>query len=368
MRWWWAAAPWGRRGRGVDTRVVPRTTVIESNLTAPLRCRNGSAREPGPDRPRGQPAAPGRGGQPGPGGLGSVDLVIECIPERLDIKQAPACRRSARPRAPRRHPGQQQLQLPDQRHRPGLDTRERMLGLHFFMPAHLVPLVEVVMADTSDEASADALIAFMKRCGSVPVKVRQDLPGFLANRLQHALSREAFDLIDRGIASPEDVDAAVRFAASASWRPWPGHAARPCRYRSARGRRRHHVPLHVLQRGPPRALPGRARRRWPPRHEDRRRLLRLTPETIAAERARATTGCCAPWPGPDRARTAGDPAMTHAADPRPQAPRLPLAESPSSSPWRPTAPHKAGRRPSRRAADGRGVAARRAPAWTPARP
>ena len=56
--------------------------------------------------------------------------------------------------------------------------------------------------------------------------------------------------------------------------------------------------------------------------------------------------------------------MTHAADPRPQAPRLPLAESPSSSPWRPTAP-QAGRRPSRRAADGRGAGPRGAPAWTP---
>ena len=149
-----------------------------------------------------------------------------------------------------------------------------MLGLHFFMPAHLVPLVEVVMADTSDEASADALIAFMKRCGSVPVKVRQDLPGFLANRLQHALSREAFDLIDRGIASPEDVDAAVRFGFGFRFL-----AAGPVMQRDhagieVRGRRRHHVP-HVLQRGPPRALPGRARRRWPPRHEDRRRLLRL---------------------------------------------------------------------------------------------
>ncbi|KAG0734209.1 hypothetical protein G6F23_012607 [Rhizopus arrhizus] len=86
-----------------------------------------------------------------------------------------------------------------------------MLGLHFFMPAHLVPLVEVVLGEASDNACADSLIAFMRRCGSVPVKVKQDLPGFLANRLQHALSREAFDLIDRGIASPEDVDAAVRF-------------------------------------------------------------------------------------------------------------------------------------------------------------
>ena len=48
-------------------------------------------------------------------------------------------------------------------------------------------------------------------CGSVPVLVRKDKPGFLANRLQHALAREAFAMIDEGIATPEDVDAAVRF-------------------------------------------------------------------------------------------------------------------------------------------------------------
>ena len=86
-----------------------------------------------------------------------------------------------------------------------------MLGLHFFMPAHLVPLVEVVLGERSDPALGTWLHAFMRGCGSVPVLVKKDKPGFLANRMQHALSREAFALIDEGIASPEDVDAAVRF-------------------------------------------------------------------------------------------------------------------------------------------------------------
>nr|WP_313658659.1 3-hydroxyacyl-CoA dehydrogenase NAD-binding domain-containing protein [Achromobacter ruhlandii] len=140
----------------------------------------------------------------------SVDLVIECVPERLDIKQALFAELVQRAR-PDAILASNSSSFPISAIGQGLATRERMLGLHFFMPAHLVPLVEVVMAETSDEARADALIAFMRRCGSVPVKVRQDLPGFLANRLQHALSREAFNLIDRGIASPEDVDAAVRF-------------------------------------------------------------------------------------------------------------------------------------------------------------
>lgn len=140
----------------------------------------------------------------------SVGLVIECIPERLDLKQSLFAELEKRAPA---HAilASNSSSFPISAIGQGLTTRARMLGLHFFMPAHLVPLVEVVMCEANDEAYADALIAFMRRCGMVPVKVLKDLPGFLANRLQHALSREAFDLIDRGIASPEDVDAAVRF-------------------------------------------------------------------------------------------------------------------------------------------------------------
>src|SRR5690606_38676133 len=93
----------------------------------------------------------------------------------------------------------------------GLPTQERMMGLHFFMPAHIVPLVEVVLGSATDRVAADALSTFMKRCGSVPILVRKDVPGFIGNRLQHALGREAFSLIQEGIATPEDIDAAVRF-------------------------------------------------------------------------------------------------------------------------------------------------------------
>ena len=85
------------------------------------------------------------------------------------------------------------------------------MGLHFFMPAHLVPLVEVVLGPATHFPLAERLCSYMRGCGSVPVLVRKDKPGFLANRLQHALAREAFAMIDEGIATAEDVDAAVRF-------------------------------------------------------------------------------------------------------------------------------------------------------------
>ncbi|AOZ09145.1 3-hydroxyacyl-CoA dehydrogenase family protein [Cupriavidus malaysiensis] len=215
----------------------------------------------------------------------TVDLVIECIPERLDLKQALFAElvRRARPDAVL---ASNSSSFPISAIGAGLDTRARMLGLHFFMPAHLVPLVEVVMGEGSSEDGADALIAFMRRCGMVPVKVRQDLPGFLANRLQHALSREAFSLIDRGIASPGDVDAAVRFGFGFRFL-----AAGPVLQRDHAGIDVHAAagatmyPSFCNDAEPARCL---AERAADGRHGMKRGegFYAWTPETIAAERAR----------------------------------------------------------------------------------
>jgi len=92
-----------------------------------------------------------------------------------------------------------------------LDTRERMLGLHFFMPAHLVPLVEVVLTDQTDPEIAQRMYGELEALGFKPVMVKRDVPGFIANRMQAALSREAWSLIDSGVALPEDIDRAVRY-------------------------------------------------------------------------------------------------------------------------------------------------------------
>lgn len=140
----------------------------------------------------------------------AVDLVIECIPEKLALKQTlfADLERRARPDALL---CSNSSSFPISAIADGLASAERMFNLHFFMPAHLVPLVEVVLGARSSPPLAESLCAFMRACGMVPVLVRKDLPGFLANRLQHAMAREAFALIDAGVATPEDVDAAVRF-------------------------------------------------------------------------------------------------------------------------------------------------------------
>ncbi len=140
----------------------------------------------------------------------SIDLVIECIPERLEAKQALFAQLAANARADALLCSNSSS-YPISQIAADLPGSHRMLGLHYFMPAHLVPLVEVVLGAASDPGLGESLCGFVRGCGMVPVLVRKDLPGFLANRLQHALAREAFSMIDAGIASPEDVDAAVRF-------------------------------------------------------------------------------------------------------------------------------------------------------------
>ena len=93
-----------------------------------------------------------------------------------------------------------------------LKTAHRMFNAHYFMPAHIVPLVEVVLGENSDPLMGEAVCKLYREAGKKPVLVRKDIPGFLANRIQHALMREALSLVDAGIATPDDVDTAVRYS------------------------------------------------------------------------------------------------------------------------------------------------------------
>ena len=90
-------------------------------------------------------------------------------------------------------------------------SRARVIGLHFFMPAHLVPLVEIVSAESTDSAVAAQLEQLLKTLGKAPIRVNRDVPGFVGNRLQHALMREALWLIHDGVTDAEGIDIAVRY-------------------------------------------------------------------------------------------------------------------------------------------------------------
>jgi len=87
-----------------------------------------------------------------------------------------------------------------------------MMGAHYFMPAEVVPLVEIVMGQKSDLTYAQQACELYRSIDKKPVLVKKDIPGFLANRIQHALMREALSLVQEGIATPADIDDAVRYS------------------------------------------------------------------------------------------------------------------------------------------------------------
>ncbi len=90
--------------------------------------------------------------------------------------------------------------------------KERVLGTHFWNPPFLVPLVEVVKTEHTSEEVFDFAYEVLLAVGKRPIKCLRDVPGFIANRLQHALWREAVSLVEKGIADPETVDEAIKLS------------------------------------------------------------------------------------------------------------------------------------------------------------
>ncbi|MFI6582932.1 3-hydroxyacyl-CoA dehydrogenase NAD-binding domain-containing protein [Embleya sp. NPDC050493] len=94
---------------------------------------------------------------------------------------------------------------------------ERVLVGHPFNPPHLIPLVEVVPGELTTEHAVDTALAFYTAVGKKPIRVRRELPGHLANRLQAALWREAYSLVDRGVATVADIDTAIAYGPGLRW-------------------------------------------------------------------------------------------------------------------------------------------------------
>jgi 3-hydroxybutyryl-CoA dehydrogenase len=89
---------------------------------------------------------------------------------------------------------------------PGMKNPERFIVSHFWNPAYAVPLVEVVPAPETAESTVERTVAWVKRIGNEPVVLKKEVTGFIGNRLQYAMLREALWLVQRGIASPEEID------------------------------------------------------------------------------------------------------------------------------------------------------------------
>lgn len=88
---------------------------------------------------------------------------------------------------------------------------DKVLVTHYFNPPYLVPAVEIVRHEGTSDETFDTAFALFQQIGKRPVRVQKEALGFIGNRLQAALVRECFSLVDKGIASAEDIDAVVRY-------------------------------------------------------------------------------------------------------------------------------------------------------------
>ena len=93
-----------------------------------------------------------------------------------------------------------------------LTRPQRFLATHFWNPPHLIPVVEVTASAQTTPEVVDATCDLLRQAGKRPVRVRKDVAGFIGNRLQHALRREAIAMVEAGIASPEDIDLVARYS------------------------------------------------------------------------------------------------------------------------------------------------------------
>jgi 3-hydroxybutyryl-CoA dehydrogenase len=147
--------------------------------------------------------------------LGGAELVVETIVEEAEAKRAVLAR--AEEVAPDAILTTNTSSLPLAALADVLRKPERFAGLHWLNPPELVELVEVVGGERTAPETLEALAGWMEQLGKAPVIVRRDVPGFVANRLQYALLREAYALVDAGVCSFADVDRAVTHGLGARW-------------------------------------------------------------------------------------------------------------------------------------------------------
>lgn len=141
----------------------------------------------------------------------AADLVIEAVVEKLDVKRElfAALDRLAPAHAILATNSSTIVssKIADATQRPS-----QVANLHYFNPALVMQLVEVVQGPHTSEETADTLVEFARRSGKIPIRLRKEISGFVANRLLHALSREACNLLESGVATVEEIDLAAEKA------------------------------------------------------------------------------------------------------------------------------------------------------------
>jgi 3-hydroxybutyryl-CoA dehydrogenase len=136
-------------------------------------------------------------------------FIFEAAPEKLPLKQQLFAELEALV-APGTILASNSSAIPTTDIARDLKRRERVVGTHFWNPPHLVPLVEVIQNQWTSEETITRTMELLRGAGKTPVHVRKDIPGFIGNRLQHALKREAIALVAAGVCDAETLDTVVK--------------------------------------------------------------------------------------------------------------------------------------------------------------
>jgi len=140
--------------------------------------------------------------------VAGANLVIETVPENLDLKIEVFRDLEA-------HVADDCILASDTSGIPithiqaGTRVPGRVIGMHWSNPPHIIPMIEVIWGERTAPATADALVAVVRRCGHLPITIRKDVPGFVENRVLYAIMRECLDLVEQGVIDPQDLDACV---------------------------------------------------------------------------------------------------------------------------------------------------------------
>jgi 3-hydroxybutyryl-CoA dehydrogenase len=138
-----------------------------------------------------------------------ADFVVEAIAEKLDLKQKLLADIELRARRDAILASNTSV-IPITAIMQNLIRKERALGTHWWNPPFLVPLVEVIETQWTSPQAIAYTMDLHKAAGKMPAHVKKDVPGFIGNRLQHALWREAISLVERGICDAKTVDDVVK--------------------------------------------------------------------------------------------------------------------------------------------------------------
>jgi 3-hydroxybutyryl-CoA dehydrogenase len=145
-----------------------------------------------------------------------ADFIIECAPEIMEVKQDLFKELEGYTRADTIFATNTSVMSPTEIAEK-CEHKERVVGAHFWNPGHLIPLVEVVKSNYTSEEVMEDTMNLLSACGKKPIYCKKDVPGFVANRLQHALWREAFYMVQEGIADPATVDDACKYGPGLRW-------------------------------------------------------------------------------------------------------------------------------------------------------